>query len=207
MAHVAPWERQAAESAKAHAAFLAYRDLEDERSYAKVAEKLGKSETLISRWGSKHKWQDRVAAFDSYVEQRRLERNVRDRLRMADRHADHAVLILQKCVEGLNAISGTSLKPVEIARLFDVATRAEIRARGAPDQGGSTASVSFVVHAPVPCPACKTVTGKECGQCQGLGYVTASSMVRKAWSKSISGSLMSKVGRSILGNSILGNSK
>src|SRR5438128_3921967 len=161
--------------AKAYAAFLAYQDLEDERSYAKVAEKLGKSETLISRWGSKYHWQGRVAAFDSYVEQRRLERNVRERLQMADRHADHAVLILQKCVEGLNAISGTTLKPVEIARLFDVATRAEIRARGAPELGGSTApaSVCFVVHAPVPCPSCKTETGKECGQCQGMGYVTA----------------------------------
>ena len=34
-------------------------------------------------------------------------------------------------------------------------------------------SVEFCVHAPVPCPACKTTTGLECGQCQGLGYVTA----------------------------------
>jgi hypothetical protein len=37
----------------------------------------------------------------------------------------------------------------------------------------SQVSVSFVVHSPVPCPECNTVTGKECGQCQGLGFVTA----------------------------------
>ena len=37
----------------------------------------------------------------------------------------------------------------------------------------SPVSVSFVVHTPVPCPECNTTTGRECVQCQGLGYVTA----------------------------------
>jgi len=34
----------------------------------------------------------------------------------------------------------------------------------------SPVSVCFVVHEPVPCPECKTATGRECGRCQGLGY-------------------------------------
>jgi len=38
---------------------------------------------------------------------------------------------------------------------------------------GSPVSVSFEVYAPVPCPECNTTTGKECLQCQGMGYVTA----------------------------------
>jgi hypothetical protein len=37
----------------------------------------------------------------------------------------------------------------------------------------SPVSVSFVVNAPVPCLACRTESGKECGQCQGMGWVTA----------------------------------
>ena len=38
----------------------------------------------------------------------------------------------------------------------------------------SPVSVSFVVQAPMPCPICKTETGKACAQCQGMGYVSAS---------------------------------
>jgi NAD(P)-dependent dehydrogenase (short-subunit alcohol dehydrogenase family) len=34
---------------------------------------------------------------------------------------------------------------------------------------GSPVRVSFIVHSPVPCPECKTETGKECSQCQGMG--------------------------------------
>jgi hypothetical protein len=33
----------------------------------------------------------------------------------------------------------------------------------------SRVSVSFIVHSPVPCPACKIETGNQCFQCQGWG--------------------------------------
>jgi len=34
-------------------------------------------------------------------------------------------------------------------------------------------SVSFIVQAPIPCPVCKTETGKQCEHCYGMGYVSA----------------------------------
>jgi hypothetical protein len=33
--------------------------------------------------------------------------------------------------------------------------------------------VSFEVFAPVPCPECNSEIGRQCSQCQGMGYVTA----------------------------------
>jgi hypothetical protein len=34
-------------------------------------------------------------------------------------------------------------------------------------------AVAFIVQAPIPCPVCKTETGKQCENCFGMGYVSA----------------------------------
>jgi hypothetical protein len=34
-------------------------------------------------------------------------------------------------------------------------------------------AVNFIVQAPIPCPVCKTETGKQCEHCYGMGYVSA----------------------------------
>ena len=61
---VSSWERQPAESTPAFQAFVAYRDGGPERSVRAVAQKLGKSASLIGRWSSQHAWSGRVAAWD-----------------------------------------------------------------------------------------------------------------------------------------------
>lgn len=53
------------ESQKAYEAFVTYRDMGVQRSLAKVAEKLGKSSQIISRWSAKHAWGERVAEWDA----------------------------------------------------------------------------------------------------------------------------------------------
>src|SRR5438445_12291331 len=68
------WERQPAESSKAFAAFCRYRDLGPaDRSTAKVAQKLGRSKTLIDRWSSRWSWVKRVEAWDAEQERIRFE--------------------------------------------------------------------------------------------------------------------------------------
>jgi hypothetical protein len=62
---IQPWDCQPGETAKAYQAFVTYRDIGPARSVRKVAESLGKSETLISGWSSKHHWVSRTAAWDS----------------------------------------------------------------------------------------------------------------------------------------------
>jgi len=58
-----PWERQPKESDPAWHAFCVYRDLGEQRSIRKVHERLAKSETLLKRWSSRHRWRERVVAF------------------------------------------------------------------------------------------------------------------------------------------------
>jgi hypothetical protein len=65
MAH--PFEQQPNESDKAFAAFSLYLSLGPERSMAEVGKKLGKSETLIERWCSRHGWPARVQAHAAHL--------------------------------------------------------------------------------------------------------------------------------------------
>lgn len=65
MGALQPWDRHPGESAKAYEAFVIYRDMGAERTVRKVAESLGKSDTLIVGWSSRHEWVRRVSAWDS----------------------------------------------------------------------------------------------------------------------------------------------
>src|SRR5215211_3673678 len=67
------WEQQPGESARAYEAFALYRDMGPDRSLAKVAQMLGKSKTLLSRWSSEHAWVDRVKALEARDEMLRRE--------------------------------------------------------------------------------------------------------------------------------------
>lgn len=58
-------DRLSNETAKAYEAFRIFCDLGAQRSMAKVARKLGKSQTLISKWSTRHGWPDRVKEFDA----------------------------------------------------------------------------------------------------------------------------------------------
>lgn len=61
------FERLPKESAKAFAAFSFYLNMGPQRSAREVGERLGKSETLISRWSTKFDWAGRIMAHGAYV--------------------------------------------------------------------------------------------------------------------------------------------
>ena len=129
-----PWERRESESTKAYEAFCIYRDMGRERSLAKVAEKLGKSETLISRWSYTHGWVDRAAKWDD--EQERLEREIAQREQakaireMRKRHAKLAEDMLTKSAKALKRIPVDEIKPADISRMVDIASKLERISRG-----------------------------------------------------------------------------
>lgn len=58
------WLRRETESNPAYEAFRTYMKL---RSCSKVAQELGKSTTLITRWSSEHEWVARITDYDHYV--------------------------------------------------------------------------------------------------------------------------------------------
>lgn len=55
------------ESDVAYQAFTEYREMPVPRSLRDVAQKLGKSLTLIGRWSSKHEWVKRIEAWEAYL--------------------------------------------------------------------------------------------------------------------------------------------
>lgn len=125
-----PWERQENETDVAFEAFKTYRDMGLARSLSKVGEALGKSETLMSRWSSEHNWVDRARAWED--EQDRILRNeqIEDIKKMRKRHADIAVEMLAKALEGLKNLDPEELNAVSIGRLVEVASKLEQKSRG-----------------------------------------------------------------------------
>lgn len=149
-----PWERRERETTKAYEAFCIYRDMGRERSLSKVAEKLQKSETLMGRWSRENGWVERAAKWDD--EQDRIERETAQREQvkaikeMRKRHADLGNAMLIKAARALQKIPDDEIKPGDISRMVDVASKLERISRGdvgevveERDGGHATPAVTF----------------------------------------------------------------
>ena len=62
-----PWLRQPGESKVAFEAFTVYREQTGRRSMRMVAQRLGKSITLMTRWAARWHWTQRVRAWDDHL--------------------------------------------------------------------------------------------------------------------------------------------
>ena len=125
-----PWERQENESDVAFEAFQKYRDMGVERSLASVGKKLGKSQTLMERWSSQNSWVDRARSWDDEQDRILRQEQIKDIKRMRQRHADLAVEMLAKALEGLKHLDPEELNAVSIGRLVEVASKLEQKSRG-----------------------------------------------------------------------------
>ena len=147
-----PWFRMADESRKAFVAFRCYAELGDQRSLSEVARRLGKSKQLLSRWSARHKWIERVKAFDDRTDEMLHESNLRERKRMVQRHARAAIvaqnIALCRLADAQEAIArglqDSRLDTMQAGRLLDIACKLERLARGGdlPDD----AVAKIVVH-------------------------------------------------------------
>lgn len=124
------WERQPGESSKAFDAFAAYRDMPKPRSIRRVAQALGKSATLISRWSSEKEWVKRVDAWDA--EQDRIARAEQTEAikKMRKRHADLGQAMILKAARALQRIPDDEIKASDISRMVEVASKLERISRG-----------------------------------------------------------------------------
>lgn len=120
-----PWERQPGESPQAFQAFALYRDMGAARSYSKVAAQLGKSETLIGRWGRTNRWQARSAEWDREEDRQFLADQRAARKQAARRQAALATTFQAKAVSALSKVQPGELSPADIIRWLDVSTRIE----------------------------------------------------------------------------------
>lgn len=130
------WERQSGETSRQFAAFKTYRNLDPlHRSLAKVAQQLGYSETYVQRLSSRHQWIERTDAFDAAEDRADQMQRGRRIQEMQKRQAAVSETALEKVKEGLANLDPHSLRPNEIARLLEVASRTERVARGVlPDE-------------------------------------------------------------------------
>ena len=151
-----PWERRPEETTKAYEAFCIYRDMGRERSLSKVSKELNKSETLMGRWSGQHEWVKRAARWDD--EQDRIEREIAQKEQakairdMRKRHADLATAMLVKSARALQRIPDDEIKPGDISRMVDVASKLERISRGdvgevveERDGGQATPAVTFYI--------------------------------------------------------------
>lgn len=87
-----PWERQPCDTEARWRAFLAYRDQPPPRSVRGASEAMGGyDQRTLERWSSEDGWPERCAAFDRYLDERRVEVIVdvlaEDARSVANRHA------------------------------------------------------------------------------------------------------------------------
>lgn len=80
------YERRKGESSAAWAAFVAYRDDDEQRSYRKCAEKVGKNSSLIERWGARWRWQERVEVWEKHQDALRIEQGAKDKAEVFEMH-------------------------------------------------------------------------------------------------------------------------
>jgi hypothetical protein len=134
------YERQPGESARAFAAFQAYRDLPaSARSVAKAAETVGKSPKTLYGWSAQHHWVLRAAAWDG--EQDKVVRQARlDAIKEAnERHVRTAQAMLKE-VEAAIPLSASALckSPNALAIWAQAAIKIERDALGMAEPGRPT---------------------------------------------------------------------
>ena len=151
------WDRLPTESTKAYEAFSIYRDMGRERSLSKVAERLQKSDTLMGRWSRNFDWVERAACWDD--EQDRIEREIAQREQaqaiknMRKRHAEIANAMLIKAAKALKRLPEDEIKPQDVSRMVDVASKLERISRGdvgevVEERDGGTAAPSVTFYMP-----------------------------------------------------------
>lgn len=99
------WHRRDKESLQAFEAFTAYLTMGPERSLAKVASQLGKSNQLIERWSRRDGWQLRVGAYEEQFALKALDATEDERIELMREHATFASLLLRKARARLEVLA------------------------------------------------------------------------------------------------------
>jgi hypothetical protein len=133
-----PWEQQSRESAKAYAAFCAYRDLGPRRSLRAAAEKFyGRNTSAATRqcagWSSTFRWVKRAHAWDRHLDEEAREAQEQARRDMAQRQAQEAKALQGKAIERLRSLRPEELGPSDVLRFFIEAATLERLALGEPE--------------------------------------------------------------------------
>lgn len=123
-----PWERRENESVKAYEAFVLYREMGSDRSIRAVAQRLGKSNALISRWSCNYNWQERIRAYDNENEAQDYAERRKEATEARKRQMQIAMRLEKTALEALKNIKPEDLSPKDIKEFLRLATDIESRA-------------------------------------------------------------------------------
>lgn len=141
-----PWEQQAKESSRAFAGFVCYRDLGLQRSCAKVADELKIATSSVLELSKRHDWQNRVRAWDAYVDKQTQKDRIEAVKLMKQRQIALALEAQEAAGQGIrrfidhlnddhgDRISPYALKPDALSKLLEAGCRLERLNRDEPEQ-------------------------------------------------------------------------
>lgn len=127
------WERQPNESQPAFEAFAKYRDQVSKRSIRRVAQELGKSATLMTRWSIEWQWVDRVKAYDAELDRKARDIRLEEIKRMNETHAKAATALITKALQRLKDMPLDEMRPSDVVNFIEKAAKLERLARGEPE--------------------------------------------------------------------------
>lgn len=142
--HEEIWDKQPGETAKAWAAFQAYRDLGSSRTMSATLQFLNRKETdsskrLFYRWASDNNWYERVRQYDIYVDRKqRIELEERDRAAYATKieayrqEVEEASTRMMDMAANAMTLAQANLT-VRLAAWTEAAEAARARAEGNPE--------------------------------------------------------------------------
>lgn len=125
-----PWRILPGESARAYAAFSAYRDMGPERSQQKLSALIGKNLGSLESWSLRHRWPERCRAFDEQAADLAATESLEDAVKVRIRQARDARLMQAKALEKIRSTVGVSMSVREATDLWRIGADAERRALG-----------------------------------------------------------------------------
>lgn len=135
------WEQQPKESSRAFSVFVAYRDLGLRRSCGAVARKLSMNSSSVLELSKRHRWQERVKAWDAYVDKEIQNDQLSAVKIMKERQIALALKAQEAASNGLNILleqfhsdTGNVMRPDALAKLMDMGCRLERLNRDEPEQ-------------------------------------------------------------------------
>ena len=137
-----PWDQQSNESSKAFERFALYRDMGAGRSLRKLAKDLELNTSTLAEISAKHNWQERVTAFDAYIDKASQHNQIAQVKAMKRRQIILASRAQKVAEKGLKRILRDmddeqllrKLSPEGLSKILDTGCRLERLNRDEPEQ-------------------------------------------------------------------------
>lgn len=132
-----PWDMRPGETARAWAAFCAYRDMGPTRSLRTLETSGHKASTKLAqlgKWSRTFDWTDRAAAWDQHVDHEVQEDQLALIKKMRRQHAAIASNMLGKATQRLLGINPDELTPTQVVQWVEAGVKIERMARGEPGE-------------------------------------------------------------------------